>query len=83
MYRQGDPTNGFFFIESGECMLLHRPPAAEGLDSAAVELATMGPGEWFGEAELLRKQVRTPVRGDRAERLSVRSTRRGSAAPAW
>ena len=52
--RQGDPSDRFYIITQGEVMVIRQQP-----DDREVEVATMGPGQFFGEIGLLTHTLRT------------------------
>ena len=54
VFRQGDAADAFYVIESGEAVVL-RTDDARGEE----HLATLGPGDIFGELGLLRRQPRS------------------------
>jgi len=52
--RQGDLADVFYIIARGQASVTHRDPSGR-----EVELATLGPGEFFGEIGLLHRTPRT------------------------
>jgi CRP-like cAMP-binding protein len=52
--RQGDAADALYLIESGSLKV-----RSHGRNNAAVELAALGPGDYFGEIGLLRRVPRT------------------------
>ena len=52
--RQGDPADRFYIIARGEARVTRRDP-----DGREVELATLEPGQYFGEIGLLADTPRT------------------------
>lgn len=54
VFRQGDKADAFYVIESGEVQVLRRNDAGN-----EERLATLGPGDIFGELGLLRRQPRS------------------------
>jgi uncharacterized RDD family membrane protein YckC len=52
--RQGDLADNFYIIARGQASVTHRDPSGR-----EVELATLGPGEFFGEIGLLHRTPRT------------------------
>jgi cytochrome P450/CRP-like cAMP-binding protein len=64
---QGDPATHFYVVVSGEAEVVNHHRNGEDL-----HLATLGPGDWFGEIGLLTGRPRTAtVRASAAESLSV------------
>jgi CRP-like cAMP-binding protein len=68
LIRQGDAADAFYVIESGEVQVLRETESGE-----REALATLGPGDVFGELGLLRRQRRnaTCVVAPNTERLVV------------
>lgn len=55
VFRQGDPSNNFYIIESGEFEVVRKTKDGEGENVVAV----LGPGDFFGEIALLENRNRT------------------------
>lgn len=54
VFRQGDKPDAFYIIESGEVVVLQT-----GQTGGQEKLATLGPGDVFGEVGILRRQPRS------------------------
>jgi NADH:quinone reductase (non-electrogenic) len=55
VFRQGDPAQNFYAVETGEVEVMRRTPAGDRDDLIAV----LGPGEFFGEMALLEHRPRS------------------------
>jgi CRP-like cAMP-binding protein len=53
VFREGDPAGPMFVVQRGEVRITTGPPGGERL------LATLGPGEFFGEMAVLTGEPRT------------------------
>ncbi|NIS75329.1 MAG: cyclic nucleotide-binding domain-containing protein, partial [Deltaproteobacteria bacterium] len=55
VFKEGDPSNSFYIIESGEVEVIKRSPD----DGSENTVAILGPGDFFGEKALLDNRNRT------------------------
>jgi len=58
VFRQGDASDALYVIESGEAVV-SRTSGSDGPEPRHETLATLGPGDMFGELGLLRRQPRS------------------------